>query len=95
VFVHEGGTQYFVNNTTYKEDYRCMNFQPIICGYSQNFINESRGHLVYAFDSSIRTDTECDGPDFFIIDAMNGDIPFSFIDERPESMPERCVIQES
>lgn len=93
VFVHNGGTQFFVNSTTYEVDYRCVNFSPIMCGYSPNFVNEARGHLVYAFDISVRTDSKCDGSDFFIVDAMDGDILFSFIGERPESVPERCINQ--
>lgn len=93
VFVHQNGTMFFVNGATKEIIRSCANTEEQVCGYSASFVNETKGKLVYVLDISISSTKDgCSLPDIFIVNAVDGEIVFSFIDEQPDSLPKQCIL---
>lgn len=92
-FMHRNSTLLYVNSTTYEVYGKCTNTALILCARTPAYADETRGRLAYDFYIVTRTSGgNCDGSDFFVIDAMNGAVLFSFITEHPEVLQRGCLV---
>ncbi len=80
IFSHQNETLFFINSTTHTVMNSCILPR---CAYSESFANTTSGKLVYPLDMFWSKKSGGGFPDFFVVDAMNGEIVFSFIRDRP------------
>lgn len=88
------------NRTVQELDQSSLTYGPLCtvsaetqCGLSQEVLEQSVERLVYLFDVTILSkDDDCSFPDFIVVDAMNGEVVFSFIDHHPKTIIEQCIL---